>query len=201
MITNPHWRLTPQLFNGAECDAIIALAMKVRGAPGDMTWKNEQQFPEVRSSTLRWLYRNWPEYGWIFNTVDIWAAECDAHFGTASLPNDSFQFTEYQSSRRGHYDWHHDSFGAAQDRVLSICIQLSEPSEYEGGRLELRCPLPPPWPVMMQRGAAIAFRGSLEHRVSHTFSGRRFSLVAWRLGETAAMHAASGVGEEAGAPT
>lgn len=187
LIRDPDWLLLPRLFNAAECAAIIAAAHKLRPEAGDMTWTDNTEYPEVRSSTLRWIYRTMPGFEWIFAAVDGLAAACDRHFGVASEPHDAFQFTEYRVDRGGHYDWHHDSFDAAHDRVLSLCVQLSEVTDYQGGALELRCDRPPPKSLVRQRGAALAFRGSLEHRVTPITAGRRFSLVTWRLGDTAAM--------------
>lgn len=190
MIRDKDWLLWPQLFNDGECDAIIAMGVKLRGMPGDMTNVGERQFPEVRSSVLRWVHMtSRPEFLWVFGLLNAACDMADKHFGARSDTVDALQFTEYQADRRGQYDWHKDSFDEPRDRVLSICVQLSEPS-YAGGRLELRCNNPPPRGLMDRRGAAVAFRGNLYHRVTPIIVGTRYSLVAWRLGETAAMKAA-----------
>jgi hypothetical protein len=182
MIVDQDWIAHPGLFSAEECDLIITYAMTLPPMPGDMTWKPEMpDQPEVRSSTLRWLYRQDPSTAWAFGRADELLQAAREHFDLRTDPFDAFQFTEYRAARRGHYDWHQDDFGRERDRVLSLCIQLSDPAEYGGGKLELRVPNPPLRPLIAARGAAIAFRSSTWHRVSPTMVGTRYSAVAWEL--------------------
>ena len=50
------------------------------------------------------------------------------------------QYTVYDASDKGHYDWHegfHFLQSSDLDRKLSVTVQLSDGSEYEGGDFEL----------------------------------------------------------------
>ena len=98
------------------------------------------------------------------------------------------QFTEYHGSKAGHYDWHEDctlkpDYSSAHlwDRKLSVVIQLSSPTGYEGGRLELdRDPLPAD--QFVGQGDLIVFPSLLRHRVTPVTAGVRHSLVTWAIG-------------------
>lgn len=83
----------------------------------------------------------------------------------------------------GHYDWHVDSFEPddfGNQRKLSCSILLNDPSEYEGGVLELKeVGKPPP----TSKGTIIVFPSILEHRVTPVTSGVRYSAVCWAIGE------------------
>jgi PKHD-type hydroxylase len=78
----------------------------------------------------------------------------------------------------GHFDWHTDlGVGPMSTRKISISVQLSEASDYEGGDLEF-CPH-----GVIDRfrgvGNAVAFPAYIAHRVLPVTTGRRHALVAW----------------------
>ena len=94
------------------------------------------------------------------------------------------QFAEYDASYLGEYKDHHDVFWLNGDdfyhRKLSCTIQLSDPSEYEGGDLELigvnNEPLKED--IRMQ-GTVTYFPSFMRHKVTPVTRGRRYSLTAW----------------------
>lgn len=95
------------------------------------------------------------------------------------------QFTEYQASYGGKYDWHHDVNWVNDknyDRKLSMVVQLSEPDAYEGGTFEfneVENPIAEDW---MQQGSILIFPSYLRHRVTEVTKGVRYSLVSWVRG-------------------
>lgn len=92
------------------------------------------------------------------------------------------QYTEYDESYQGHYDWHTDiGLKDTSQRKLSISIQLSDSSEYEGGELQINtgghiktC--------KKTKGTLIVFPSFLLHRVAPVTKGTRRSLVMWVVG-------------------
>lgn len=89
------------------------------------------------------------------------------------------QYTVYEAPSVG-YDWHLDMIDAPTElqRKLSLTVQLTEGSEYEGGDLELR----DGYGVVKaprEGGCLVAFPAWALHRVTPVTRGTRRSLVAW----------------------
>ena len=98
---------------------------------------------------------------------------------------EQFQYTEYNSNTKGHYDWHVDT-GPSKGcyRKLSLVIQLSDPKEYEGGDLRVFDPVVskenfPYKSVPKSKGAAVLFPSYIPHKVTPVTKGIRKSLVWW----------------------
>lgn len=82
-----------------------------------------------------------------------------------------------------HYTWHTDwSPVNNKKRKLSMTIQLSEPSDYEGGDMEIMDG-PEVRKVSKEIGSATVFPSWAVHRVTPVTSGVRWALVAWALGK------------------
>lgn len=84
----------------------------------------------------------------------------------------------------GHYDWHLDLNMTQKDasgmqRKLSVCLFLSDPSEYEGGDFLFRGS---DTPVPKAQGTILVFPSFLEHKVTPVTEGVRYSAVSWALG-------------------
>lgn len=92
------------------------------------------------------------------------------------------QYLQYDSSILGHYDSHVDS-GALNipPRKLSIVIQMSDPSEYEGGELQLFTHSEP-YSIPKKKGRLIVFPSYVLHKVTPVTSGLRKSIVGWIAG-------------------
>ena len=85
------------------------------------------------------------------------------HFATTANKNsfgfdidkvDDIQFSEYSGSINAKYDWHHDTFWAnptMYDRKISVVIQLTDPSEYEGGDFLIDNQYPQPDPERIKK--------------------------------------------------
>ena len=165
-------------FSGQECDAIVELAMRLPATEGQISAALSLD-PKRRQSLLRWI--EWTtESNWIYGKLAQLFQNVNRlmfQFDLTSLP--SLQFTEYRAPA-GHYTWHQDSGGGPDfsRRKLSAVVQLSDPAEYEGGRLELF--EAPELPV--SKGTAIVFPSYEHHRVSMTSRGIRRSLVCWCSG-------------------
>jgi PKHD-type hydroxylase len=90
------------------------------------------------------------------------------------------QFLVYRDTEAGHYNWHMD-IGPTPPRKLSLTIQLTEPSRYEGCELQFNIGtdiISTP----KNRGCAIAFPSYMIHRVTPITSGVRKAIVAWVTG-------------------
>jgi PKHD-type hydroxylase len=66
------------------------------------------------------------------------------------------------------------------DRKISIIIQLTDPSEYEGGEFEMDYQYEQPNKEdLKKKGTIIVFPSFIPHRVTELTKGTRKSLVAW----------------------
>lgn len=137
--------------------------------------------PDIRRSQVSWL-SNTPETRWVFEKLGFIASRLNAnHFGFDLTGfGESLQLTHYDQSENGMYGWHQD-YNAGVSRKLSLVLQLSDPSEYEGGNLQLKTESEP-LTVKKQRGLVIAFPSYVLHQVTPVTQGNRQSLVAWVSG-------------------
>tara|TARA_Y100000022_G_C13230889_1_gene367284 strand:+ start:83 stop:676 length:594 start_codon:yes stop_codon:yes gene_type:complete len=136
----------------------------------------------VRTSRISWMSQHYWIRSLLFNYVDF--ANQNAFF-THIYNRADVQFTEYHAKDGGHYDWHHDidwNNSDGFDRKLSVTVQLSDPSEYEGGDFlfdETESPKPE---LAKPKGTVLVFPSYLRHTVTPVTKGVRRSLVAWFVG-------------------
>lgn len=90
------------------------------------------------------------------------------------------QLAKYEDG--GFFDWHMDfGSGDISNRKLSITVQLSDPSDYEGGNLQFlvnQNHVDAP----RDKGTAIIFPSFFPHRVMPVSKGCRMSVVGWIAG-------------------
>jgi PKHD-type hydroxylase len=139
---------------------------------------------EYRRSQVSWFSFN-NDTAWMFDRLAWIARNLNGQFYRFDLYGfcEPIQFTVYDESVQGHYEWHQDSGLGHKDapRKLSMVIQLSDPSEYEGGELELMTGKAPTQ-VLKQKGLVAAFPSYILHRVTPVTKGTRRTLVIWTSG-------------------
>ena len=184
-ITEPKWKswivqTTPPLFTPDQCRQIIECgrsqppqkAQVGMGKPGGGTDTSK------RVTTISWI--PFQEMGHMYRDLDkfIQAANLN-HFGFEDVRvTENAQFTEYPVG--GFYDWHMDCDTNMSHeppvRKISMTLLLNDPSEFEGGHLELGAPGKF---GELKQGHAICFASFINHRVQPVTRGVRQSLVVW----------------------
>jgi PKHD-type hydroxylase len=174
--------LVPDAFTAPECDDLCALA---RAAPqADAGLVGGQTAHAIRRADLVWLSDH-PQADWVLTRMIRVVADANRESFGFDLQEcaESPQIARYGADRQGHFDWHSD-IGAgslASKRKLTIVVQLSDPSEYEGGQLELR-PDSNITSAPRQKGMAMVFPSFVLHRVTPVTTGERLSLTLWSHG-------------------
>lgn len=173
------------IFDDEEIARIVSVGMAAAQEDGTIR-SSEDIVPDVRKSTVAWLYRA-EDTDWIFDRVQRAAHRLNSSFFGFDLdPLQSLQFTRYPPEG-GHYTWHWDlnyrddnleTLDFVQQRKLSCVVQLSDPSDYEGGELEI-APCGNIIQVKKEKAMLTAFPSFVNHRVLPVTSGERISLVAW----------------------
>lgn len=139
--------------------------------------------PSTRRTKISWL-RNNEESNWIYNKISMAARNLNSQFYRFNLFGfvEDMQYTVYEDVDEGHYSWHLD-IGPTNEctRKLSLVIQLSDPSDYEGGDLEIMASSNPEQ-IIKQRGLVAAFPSFILHRVTPVTKGIRRTLVVWVAG-------------------
>jgi len=135
----------------------------------------------IRRSQVSWLGNN-AESEWVFSKLAHVASRLNAdHFGFDLTGfGEQLQLTNYNQAENGMYGWHQD-YGSGVSRKLSLVLQLTDPSEYEGGNLQIMTS-GDPQNVRKQRGFIAAFPSYVLHQVTPVTQGSRQSLVAWVSG-------------------
>ena len=139
--------------------------------------------PDLRTSRVAW-FGNTSETSWIYDRLAFIARKLNAKFYNFDLYGflEDMQFTIYEGGEESHYTWHIDmSDDAPSARKLSLVLQLSDPSEYEGGELQTMTSSVPAT-VDKQKGLIAAFPSYVLHRVTPVTKGTRYSLVIWVCG-------------------
>jgi PKHD-type hydroxylase len=142
----------------------------------------EKIVKEIRTSINSWIDAE----GWIADRLEHVARNLNGQFFGLDLWGfgEKFQYTiyKYKKKEQAHYNWHMDTgSGGGPPRKLSMVLQLSDPSEYEGGELELLTGTISTI-VKKQKGIIHAFPSYVLHRVTPVTKGIRRTLVVWISG-------------------
>ena len=137
-------------------------------------------FSEIRTSNNSWIELS-AETVWLYEKLANIARDINRDFYDFDLYGfvEHMQYTVYDGDEQGHYTWHIDHYSQTPvPRKLTLVLQLSDPSEYEGGNLELLTSRDVDV-VDKQLGLVCAFPSWTLHRVSPVTSGTRKTLVVW----------------------
>lgn len=144
---------------------------------------NSEQLAKIRRSKISWV-QNSPDTQWVFEKLAHVASSLNSQFYRFDLTGfgEALQLTNYDQSEHGMYGWHQDYGGnRSVSRKLSMVVQLTDPSQYEGGNLQVMTS-GEPVNVRKQRGLIAAFPSYVLHQVTPVTQGNRQSLVAWISG-------------------
>lgn len=137
---------------------------------------------DIRITQTAWMPPS-PQSQWIYDRVQRVARSLNDRSYQFDLRgfSENLQYTIYNGTEGGHYDWHVDQGPLKVQRKLSISVQLSDPSDYEGCNLEFQAGNKVET-APRTFGAVIAFPSYVLHRVTPCTRGTRKALVAWTTG-------------------
>lgn len=176
-----NWSFALSIFSKEECEKIIQLGESLNPSRA-VTYGETASTPStVRKSNVSWITPS-AESEWLFRRMTDLVNHSNDKFFKFDLWGfaEGFQFTKYEAPE-GHYDRHIDKTYAQVSRKLSVVIQLTDPSEYEGGDLNLYTGIDP-IPMKKGLGNACLFPSYMMHQVTPVTKGTRYSLVAWVTG-------------------
>jgi PKHD-type hydroxylase len=173
-----NWQLWAGVLGDDMCRSLIdECYLTCNMKPATVFNSNNSPDPSIRTTNVGWT--DSPRIKSIMEHYTILANRNAFNIDINYMP--STQFTEYTEG--AFYDWHYDinwESNLAYDRKLSIVIQLSDPSEYDGGIFEFQ---EVETPVNFKlRGSILVFPSYLVHRVTKVTRGKRLSLVNWMEG-------------------
>ena len=190
MITEPRWKslivgTTTPLFTPEQCQQIIASgrAQKPQQAQVGVGKPGGGTDTKKRITKISWI--PFQEMGHMYQDLNKFIQQANKnHFGFGDIRiTEQAQFTEYPEG--GFYDWHMDCDVNMEHeppvRKISMTLLLNDPSEFEGGDLEL---MAPGRYAELKQGHAIIFASFLNHRVNPVTRGMRQSLVVWFGGKS-----------------
>lgn len=175
------WEVWTEALSADECRSIVERGLAY--APHDATIGFEESSRTdtgFRTSVVRWLDAVVDE-DIVARLMQFVQASNRTNFGFDLHAPFDIQFTEYHGTSNGKYDWHHDVWldsPRPYARKLSVVVQLSDPSEYEGGTFEF-FDVAQPGELFLPRGSILLFPSFLQHRVLPVTAGLRRSLVTW----------------------
>lgn len=183
-----HWYLTSKnnsdtyiiddLFTSNQLAKILALGKIIKNERGQ-TQDQSDDYLQYRKTMVSWLNIN-SHTEWLYEIFTNAVSDANTHFDYELECIETLQFTIYNSLEEGLHDKHVDplNWNLPTNRKLTFVLQLSDPSDYEGGDLLL-------WnsrnPRVMEKklGRLLFFPSNILHEVTPVTKGIRYSLVGW----------------------
>lgn len=162
------------VFTTQELDLITATGEHlVRTAPE----LNKAKVYGRRHCEIAWLVPSL-DMTWLYERMEEVANYAALEYRIAlRMIMEPLQYAAYEPG--GYFDWHPDArSGTIAPRVMSLCVQLSEPSDYGGGALEIMKDGKTK-EAQRRRGTVVVFPSDTVHRVTPVVRGVRRSLVGW----------------------
>jgi len=122
-------------------------------------------------------------HAWVYDIITgvFMAANREMQCDIVPSMNEPIQLLRYDASDQGFFRWHVDTFPDDMTRKMSVVVPLSDPADFEGGKLQfdqggaIR-------EVAQLPGMPVIFPSWLSHQVTPVTGGKRYSLVAWIRG-------------------
>ena len=172
----------PNAFSEEECERIIAA---VSSSPADeafLVGRNREK--NLRNAELVWIDEV-HNAGWVMEKLIELVRQSNSNHFDFDIREfaESPQIASYDASADGHFSWHSDIGGrsTAQKRKLTLVVQLSNPSSYKGGDLEIM-PGAQIFAASRARGCASIFPSYTLHQVTPVITGKRYFLTVWAHG-------------------
>jgi PKHD-type hydroxylase len=172
------------VFTDEEVQSIKRLAEKIKLQDAVVM---QEKYKDVRKSSVAWIDAN-ADSEWLYKKlVDVVFHANSVNFNLNLVGFEMLQFTFYDSSVKGFYGTHVDTFSQPinyLNRKLSFSVQLSDPSEYDGGELFIE-PINEKIEAKKTKGSIIFFESTERHQVMPVTRGSRYALVGWVSGPSA----------------
>ena len=185
ILKEPKWKswiveTTTPLFTPEQCQMIINCGRRQKPQKAQVGMNKPEGGLDTnkRVTTISWI--PFEEMKPMYDQVNTFIQQANEnHFGFGDIQiTEQAQFTEYPEG--GFYDWHMDcDVNMTHEppvRKISMTLLLNDPSEFEGGDLEL---MAPDKKAKLKQGHAVMFASFLNHRVAPVTRGVRQSLVMW----------------------
>jgi PKHD-type hydroxylase len=173
-----NWAFWNHFLSNDECKEIIKIGTEAGLIQATTVNGNLNGY---RDSKITWLYPQ-EKLDWLYKRLTDVVVDLNKNYFGFELFGfiEALQFTHYKEPD-GKYKKHIDRNPGIAARKLSISIQLSEPSEYEGGDLLLHYEEDP---IILSKeiGKLFMFPSFVLHEVKPVTKGERYSLVAWVTG-------------------
>jgi len=200
-LKNNYWYFSKAI-KKEKCDEIVSVCLKQKqeeGTLGNPTKKIGKLNSQYRDCKVSWISSKW-----IYNILNpfIHSANRQAGWNFQWDWNEPSQFTIY--NKNNFYAWHCDQVATPYNnantnfrnkknfnnklRKLSLTLQLTDPSEYEGGDFQFKS-FDGRKKVKIDTakrakeiGSIIVFPSFVWHQVTPIIKGKRQALVNWSLG-------------------
>ena len=170
------------VFSEEEIEFIINLGESMGTETATIAGAAREENLDYRNSQVSWIMFD-EDNQWIFDRLGELVVTANSEMWNFDLVafGDNIQYTKYEGSVGGHYNWHSDIGESVSHRKLSLIVQLSDEEEYDGGLVQFNIghkilDLP------KTKGSVFIFPSFLLHRVNPVVDGTRRSLVSWITG-------------------
>lgn len=182
----------PKVFTPRQCERIIAQCQELGAAQAVLEAEGGEEVGDdsIRRARVAWVPPT-DDTWWIYEKLARVAERANRRYRFELTGFDEdLQFTIYDEPG-AFYSWHQDGLdGRVGRRKLSLVVQLSEPSTYDGGQLQMfdlsedadADQLDEFDDASSQLGTVVAFPSFEYHRVLPMRAGTRLSLVTWVSG-------------------
>jgi PKHD-type hydroxylase len=177
------------LFDQDECDSICRFMSQQSTSAGKvLSRKPSLRDRLARNCKLAWIPMD-AQSSWMFLKIRDKIMHLNERWLNLDLNGEveALQYLEYGFGQ--FYNWHTDSgHDEVATRKLTCIIQLSDPSDYVGGRLQIDSQTHLPNGDFVKyaprsRGTVIVFPSHLNHIARPVWWGKRKALVAWFRGD------------------
>lgn len=178
-----NWAFMDGVFSPEECAKIIELGTDWQEA----TIATGKADEHIRRSDISWI--KWGgDTEWLFSRLAESSFKINYDYFNLDLVGftEPLQLTRYTENKEAFYSWHQDvGPGPPSIRKLSLVVNLTDLSEYEGGQLEIFMQgVNKQRDIPRTQGSVVWFPSYEPHQVKPVTKGTRHSLVSWISGPT-----------------
>lgn len=179
------WVYFKKYFSDEICDYILEKGLQIEAVDATLGADGTSVVPDHRKSKVRFIQKNDKDFEFLFNALWNVARTANNEWFDFNISDITYlQLAEYDESYGGEYKKHHDVFWMNNDpklhRKLTCVIQLTDPSEYDGGDFTLYdVDEYPSVDEIRERGTVIVIPSFVNHAALPITRGTRYSLAAW----------------------